>query len=459
MGEGVTKSALVRNNKELSMAGTIILPSWLITSAKELPKRNWGVRVQGSSITDVAPNEKLVRDYPLDRVIRAENQVLSPGFVNTHTHLYGVLAHGIPLDEAPAGFWPFLTDFWWPRVEDRLDHQMIKAATHWQCLSMIRSGVTSFYDCLEAPNSIPGSLEVEAEIVEKYGLRAILSFEATERISKNNGLLGLQENFNFISHHRLGNGLIQGMMCFHTTFTCSEDFIRQTFRMAHKLGSTVHMHVSEGTYEPEQMLEKKQMRTLEFYDHIGVLSSNTLASQCVQINDKEVKLIAEQDVRVSHMPLSNCEVGGGIAPVPQLCEAGVTVGLGSDSYIDNFFGVMRGAFLIHKANQQDPRVMPASLVYYLATEGGARALNLEKVGKLGPGWKADLQLIDANFPTPAASWNLYDQLILYRDPQHVRMVMVDGKIVLENGETRSGNESIARDVLWEETLRLWGKTP
>jgi len=441
------------------LTSTILLPSWLITSAKELPRRNWGVRVQAGSITDVAPNEKLARDYPQDRAIQAENQVLSPGFVNTHTHLYGVLAHGIPLDQAPAGFWPFLTDFWWPRVEDRLDHKMIRAACDWQCLEMARSGVTSFYDCLEAPNSIPGCLDAETEIVEKHGLRAILSFESTERVSPKNGLLGLQENFNFTSRQRSKGGLIQGMMCFHTTFTCSEEFIRQAFRMADKLNCQVHMHVSEGAYEPEQMLEKNQLRTLEFYDRIGVLSSHTLASQCVQLNDREIELIADRGVHVSHMPLSNCEVGGGIAPIPQLCAAGVTVGLGSDSYIDNFFAVMRGAFLIHKANQRDPRVMPASLVYYLATEGGARALDLERVGRIHVGWKADLQLIDANFPTPAADWNLYDQLILYRDPQHVRLVMVNGKIVLENGASRTGVESIARETLWEETLRLWEKIP
>jgi cytosine/adenosine deaminase-related metal-dependent hydrolase len=272
-------------------------------------------------------------------------------------------------------------------------------------------------------------------------------------------MLGVQENFNFTSQRQSQGSLIQGMMCFHTTFTCSEEFIHQAFRMAHKLNCQVHMHVSEGTYEPEQMLEKKQMRTIEFYDRIGVLNSNTLASQCVQISDKEIGLIADRGVHVSHMPLSNCEVGGGIAPIPQLCAAGVTVGLGSDSYIDNFFAVMRGAFLIHKANQRDPRVMPASLVYYLATEGGARALNLDRVGKIAVGWKADLQLIDANFPTPAADWNLYEQLILYRDPEHVRLVMVNGKIVSENGESRTGMESIARETLWEETLRLWEKTP
>lgn len=451
----MNKTTNPKIKKELSMAGTIILPEWLITSAKELPKRTWGVRVQAGSITDVAPNDQLRSKYPEDRVIEADDQVLSPGFVNTHTHLYGVLAHGIPLHKAPEGFHPFLKEFWWPRVEDRLDHEMIRAAVEWQCLQMIRSGVTSFYDCLEAPHSIPDSLEVEAAVVEKHGMRAILSFEATERLSATNGLLGLQENYNFTSRRKADLGLIEGLICFHTTFTCSEEFILRAFRMAAKLGCQVHMHVSEGTYEPEQMLAKKQLRTIEYYDSLGVLGENVLASQCVQLSANEIDLLARRGVHVSHMPLSNCEVGGGIAPVPQLCAAGVTVGLGSDSYIDNFFEVMRAAMLIHKANQTDPRLMPASLVYYLATEGGARALKLHRVGRISVGWKADLQLVDAVFPTPAKEWNLYDQLILYRNPEHVRLVMVNGKVLLERGHWKTGSEPIAREALWEETERLW----
>jgi 5-methylthioadenosine/S-adenosylhomocysteine deaminase len=443
--------------KEKSMPGTIILPAWLITSAKEAPKRDWGVRIQGSSITDVNANDALLAKYPDDHCIAAEDQVLSPGFVNTHTHLYGVLAHGIPLLKAPEGFWPFLKDFWWPMVEDRIDHEMIRTAAEWQCLQMLRSGVTSFYDCLEAPNALPGGLEVEAKVVHKYGLRAILSFEATQRVSPENGLLGLKENFNFSSIHNTDGGLIQGLMCFHTTFTCDRDFILRAFEMAKKLNCLVHMHCSEGTYEPNMALTKFGVRTMEYYGQLGVLGSNMLASQCVQLSEQEIGLLAEHKVRVSHMPLSNCEVGGGISPVPQMIAAGITLGLGSDSYIDNFFEVMRGAFLIHKANQCDPRLMPANLVYYLATEGGARALGLNRVGKISVGWHADLQLIDANFPTPATEWNLYDQLILYRNPEHVKMVMVDGRLLMEDANPRMGDPVIARQMLWEEADRLWEK--
>ena len=436
------------------MTGKLILPEWLIISAQQPPKRDWGVRIEADRIAEVGPNVVLLEKYPHDEVLRAEKQVLSPGFVNTHTHLYGVLAHGIPLDRAPDGFWPFLKDFWWPLVEDRIDIPMLKAAVEWQCQLMLRSGITTFYDCLEAPNSLPGCLEAEAQVVTRHGLRAILSFEATERVSPENGQIGLKENYEFTQDH-LSDGLIQGLICFHTTFTCSADFIRQAFQQAKELGCLVHMHCSEGTYEPEQAIQNFGLRPVQYYDQLGVLGPHMLASQCVQLDPSEVALLAKRGVRVAHMPLSNCEVGGGIAPVPQLASAGVTIGLGSDSYIDNFFEVMRGAFLIHKAHGLDPRLMPANLVYFLATEGGALALNLEKVGRIGAGWKADLQLIAADFPTPARQWNLYDQLILYRNPEHVRMVMIDGRILLQDGQLMTDYDPQARLVLHAQAERLW----
>ena len=431
----------------------IILPSFLIDAPGKPPKVEWGVRVVGAQITAVAPHAELRRAYPDDETWDAAGQTLSPGFVNTHTHLYGVLAHGIPLDRAPSDFWAFLKDFWWLRVEDRLDQKMIRAATDHGCVEMLRSGVTSFYDCLEAPNSLPGCLAAQAEIVHARGLRGILSFEATERVSKENGQLGLRENVEWI---RAARGLVSGMMCFHTTFTCSADFIHQAFDLARANNVLVHMHVSEGTHEPEYALEHFGMRTIEYYDHLGVVCDKMLASQCVQISAHEIELMAKRGVRMSHMPLSNCEVGGGIAPVPDLIAAGVTVGLGSDGYINDFFEVMRGAFLIPKAHRQDPRVMPANLVWYLATEGGARALGLEKVGRLAPGWQADLQLIDSQFPTPAAIHNLYDQLVLYRNHAHVRAVMVAGQVRVRDGVVIGADADTIRAKTQEEASKLWG---
>ena len=465
------------------MTGTLILTDWLIDTPGQQPKPGWGVRVVHDQIAAVAPHAELRSAYPDDQVVEAAGRAMAPGFVDAHTHLYGVLAHGIPPPCPPrcggggeGEGWSFLSDFWWPLVEDRLDREMICAATDLNCAAMLRSGITSFYDCTEAPNALPGCLATQAEIVAARGLRGILSFEATERVSWENGQAGLRENWEFIrsqgavirnqesgsengQRSAVGcrSSLVSGMICYHTSFTCSAEFIKQAFELAASEGSLVHAHVSEGSFEPDYALSHFGMRPFEYYDQLGVTGPNMLASQCVQITPAEVEIIARRGVRVTHMPLSNCEVGGGIAPVPDLLAAGVTVGLGSDGYITDFFEVMRGAFLIHKAYRQDSAIMPAGLVWRLATEGGAQALGLRNVGRLAPGWQADLQLIDSVFPTPTTAGNLYDQLLLYRNHTHVRAVMVAGQWRVQDGVVLGVDETALRERTHRAARTLWGK--
>jgi cytosine/adenosine deaminase-related metal-dependent hydrolase len=440
-----------------AMSTKLILGDWLITTAQEAPKPDWGVRVVGETIAAVGPHADLRRSFPEDSVHDATGYVIAPGFVNAHTHLYGTLAHGIPLAKAPSDFWAFLADFWWPLVEDALDHEMINAATDWVCSEMLRGGTTSFYDCLEAPFAIPDALLAQKEVVERRGMRGILSFEATERVSPDNGQLGLRENATFIDLCRKERGLVQGLMCFHTTFTCSADFIKQAFELASDRNVLTHMHCNEGVHEPNYALEHFGMRPLEYYDRLDVTGPDMLASQCVQLSEREREIIAERGIRVTHMPLSNCEVGGGIAPIPEQIAAGVTLGLGSDGYINDFFEVMRGAFLIHKASHQNPQVMPAHEVWYLATEGGARSIGLDHVGRLEPGWAADLQLIEAALPTPVADHNLYEQLVLWRNHTHVCDVMVAGEWRVLKGEVLGADLKAMQARVQANAERMWRK--
>lgn len=440
---------------------TLILPDYLITSALEPPKIGWGVRIEFGRIVHVAPNDDLRALFPTDDILEAPGQVLAPGFVNGHVHLYGVLAHGIPLPQHQSSGegWAFLDDFWWPYVEDALDVEMIAAATDWMCVEMLRSGITGFYDILEAPFAIPGALMAQKAVVEQRGMRGILSFEATERVSKDNGQIGLQENVDFVRHCREDNalGLVNGLICFHTSFSCSAGFIQQAHELAQTLDTSLHMHCNEAAFEGEYAQAQFGRRTLEYYHDLGIVSPRMQASQCVQLSPREIDIIAENGVRVTHMPLSNCEVGGGIAPVPQMLERGVTVGLGSDGYINDFFEVMRGAFLIHKAGMQRTDVMPANLVFHMATEGGAKALGWQDVGRIEVGYHADLQLIDAVFPTPAAAHNLYDQLVLWRNHTHVRAVMVGGRWRVRDGVVLDVDMDSLRARTHEAARRLWAK--
>ena len=285
----------------------------------------------------------------------------------------------------------------------------------------------------------------------------LLSFEATERAGPEIAQLGLDENVGLIEAARADAGLVSGLMCWHTVFTCSPDFITRAHGLATDLGVLAHAHCNEGVHEGQWATEHLGKRTLEHYVDLGVAGPGFLASQCVQLSDREREIIAETGIRVSHMPLANCEVGGGIAPIPELLDAGVTVGLGSDGYVNDFFAVMRGAFLLHKARLQDPGAMPASTVLGMATEGGARALGLERVGRLEPGWSADLQLVDAMFPTPVTEHNIAEQLVLWRNLTHVTDVMVAGEWRVRDGEVLDVDLFDLQMQTHQQARRLWGE--
>jgi len=437
------------------MDTTLILGKMLWSDTTRLARPDWGVAVEGTRILAAAPNAELSSRFPDAHLVDATDCVITPSFVNAHHHTYGVLSHGIPLDDPPAGFWAFLEDFWWPRIEDRLTHELIAAATEWACLEMVRSGVTTFYDCLEAPHALPGALDVQAEVVRRSGLRGVLSFEATQRVGPENGELGLRENARFIDASREAGGLVSGMMCFHTTFTCSADFIQRAFEMAMERDARVHMHLSEGTYEPEYCLSRFGVRPALYYDQLGVLGPHVLASQCVQVDDDEIALLARRDVHISHQPVSNCEVGGGFAPVPEMLEAGLNVALGSDGYVNNMFEVMRSAALMPKARLLDPGIMPAATAWTMATQNGARALGFDELGTLTPGQSADLLLIGADLPTPTSAHNAGDQLLLWRNPHDLRGVMCAGEWLMEDGEVVGVDEEAVRARTAEAAARLW----
>jgi cytosine/adenosine deaminase-related metal-dependent hydrolase len=297
-------------------------------------------------------------------------------------------------------------------------------------------------------------LSAEKSVIEKWGLRGVLCFEATERLGREVGLRGLEENVHFSESCQEGD-LVQPMMSIHTTFTCSDDFVLSAFELAETHDLLLHAHCNEGVHEGSWCKDKYGHRTLEHYEKLGVAGPRLLASQCVHLSNRERELITERGIRCVHMPLANCEVGGGIAPVPELLNAGATIGLGSDGYVNDLFEVLRATFLIHKGRLQDPRVMPPSQVLKMATLDGACALGVEGVGILQPGWSADLQLVDARFPTPVTAENLLEQIVLYRSGHHVQDVMVAGTWRVRGGKLLENDLEVCRNRLHKQAQRLW----
>ncbi len=434
------------------MPATIIKGAFLMT--EDGLKKDYGLRMEGGRISEIAPNDELLTKEG-DLVVEVPNEMILPGFVNGHNHMYGFLSHGITAEAMVTEFESFLDDFWWPYVEDRLNHELVEATTRWACAEMIDSGVTSFVDILEGPNAIPGALEIEKEVVEEAGLRGLLSFEACERKSKENGCLGLDENIEFVKKYNRDGSLVQGINSIHTLFTCSGEFVKQAKRLSDENHCMTHMHLSESVFEPNWCREKYGKTPVEIYEEAGYLDENVLASQVVQVSDAELDILAKHHVKAVSMPLSNCEVGGGFAPVTKMLERGMQVGLGTDGYINNFFEVMRGAFLMHKANQQDPQVMPAKTVYEMATSMGAKAIGILDAGVLRKGGLADVITVSLTQPTPVNEKNVYDQLVLFTNPQNVKNVFVNGKQLKKDGKLLTIDQTGAKEKLREVTRQFW----
>lgn len=437
------------------MAERLVLSGALLPSAEEPLKEGWGVAIDGTMITAVGPNDELRAARPNVEVIDATDLLLMPGFVNAHMHSYGLLAHGIPVDASSVGFYEFLSDSWWPQVENQLDHEMIAAASRLACGRMIQSGFTSFCDILEAPNCLPGALEVEAQVLRDAGLRAVLSIEASERLGRELGEEAIAENARFAERHA-ADPLVSGMMCIHTSFTCSEGFVKRAKKIADELGCGIHLHLSESPYEPEVCLQKHGLRPVKWYDRLGFWDGSVLASQGVVLDLEEINILATHGVRLAHMPLSNCEVGGGIAPVPDMISRGIRPGLGTDGYINDSFEVMRAAFLIHKGALRDPRVMPAKTVFAMGTSWGAEAIGIQNTGKIASGMLADLIGIDLSLDTPLNQENALDQIILYRSGSDVRLSIVNGRLLMNDGELLTVDIEEARHAARTQAQRLWG---
>jgi len=432
----------------------LILGGALLADAESTLRLACGVLVEDGRIAALGANAALLAEAPRAEVLDARDLILAPGFINAHHHTYGLLAHGIPADgDPPRGFERFLRDLWWPRVEDRLDGEMIEAAAELACVAMIRSGTTAFCDVLEAPAAGAGILDRLAGVVERAGLRAVLCLEASERRGRALGEEARRENERFAA--KADGERVRGMQCLHTSFTCSESFVRAAKESAVRAGRDLHLHLSESVYEPDECLRRHGVRPVFWYDRMGFWDPTVLASQVVAVHDDELRCLAERGARVAHMPLSNCEVAGGIAPVPKMIARGLRPGLGTDGYLNDPFAVMRGAFLLHKAAARDAAVMPARTVLAMATTWGAAAIGWPELGGLAPGRPADVIGVRAAGDTPLTPENVADQIVLYRGHGDVRLTLVGGRVLYRDGELTTLDEEAARCAAHREAARLW----
>ncbi|WP_455284643.1 amidohydrolase family protein [[Eubacterium] cellulosolvens] len=414
--------------------------------------------VEDGKFRAIGKTSDIMRDWKAGEVIDASGGIVMPGLICSHTHLYGMLLRGAALDIVPpSDFTQILQRVWWP-VDESLTLDDAYASALVGCLEFLKTGTTTFADTYSGPNSIEGVLDRIAKAVDEVGIRGLISFESTERHSKQEGERGVQENVRFarrVGRERGSN--VKPLFSLHASFTVTDELIQSVRTLASELGVPVTIHTSEGLGDLQHNMVRYGKRTVERLRDVGLLAQDVVLAHCVQVNDNELDIVATSGAKVAHNPMSNMLNAVGVAPVPSMLRKGIVVGLGNDGYIFDGFENMRAAYLVHRVISKDPNAIDAYTILEMATIRGAELYGLDKeLGSIELGKMADLIVVKPDvLPTPLNSDSVVGHLINSIDGNDVSTTVVDGRIVMREREVLTAHEKSIQSKAQEAAAALW----
>ncbi|MFA0833153.1 MAG: amidohydrolase family protein [Methanobacterium formicicum] len=364
-----------------------------------------------------------------DEIINGEGKFLIPGLVNTHTHLSMSLMRGLA-DDLPLDVW--LNDHIWP-VEAHLEGEHCYAGALLSALEMIKSGTTTCNDMYFFMDDV-------ARAIDKAGMRGLLCHGMIDLFDGEKRKAEYKETLRIIEKcHNTADGRIQVALGPHTPYTCSTELLNWVRKKADEKGLRIHIHVSETEKEVEDSLNDRLKRPFEYLEDIKFLGPDVTAAHSVWLSGAEISLIKDNNVKLSHNPLSNMKLASGISPVSDLLANDVCVSLGTDGAASNnnldLFQEMKTSSLLQKVRKLDPTVLPAGKVLEMATINGATALGMEKeIGTIEVGKKADMVLVDMKAPHLTPYRNPVSHLVYSAEGADVNTVICNGQILMRERE-------------------------
>lgn len=409
---------------------------WLIKNGtfitmdeQKLQYHGW-MAIEGNRIAGLGegtpPEQEMLQ---ASEVMDGSGLLFMPGLINTHGHAAMSLLRGLA-DDLALQDW--LHNHMWP-MEAKFTGDDVYWGTSLAAAEMIKSGTTTFVDMYDHMHRV-------GEVVEQSGLRASLTRGVIGLCPEDIQKAKLDEAIRFAKDwHGAAEGRISVMISPHAPYTCPPDYIVKFVEAAHELDLPMHTHMSETLAEVEQNVRDYGYRPVEHLDRLGMFSRPTLVAHAVHLTDEEIALLAERNVAVSHNPVSNLKLASGVARVPALLKAGVTVSLGTDSAASNnnldLFQEISMAALLHKGVSGDPTVIPAAEALRMGTIYGARSIGLEGItGQLKVGLKADFIALNLRQPHLVPHTDYISHLAYAARGSDVAHVWVDGRQLLRNGQ-------------------------
>lgn len=379
-------------------------------------------------------------------VVDGSSCIVTPGLVNTHHHLYQTLTRAVPggQDALLFGWLQTLYPIW---AKFSPEHMRISALVGLAELAL--SGCTMSSDHLYLfPNG--SRLDDTISAAQEIGLRF---FPTRGAMSIGQSLGGLPPDSLVEREEDILNDCIRVVDQFHdpnpsamvrvgiapcSPFSVSRELMRDAALLARDKGVYLHTHLAENDEDVAYSLEKFGCRPGQYAEDLGWTGPDVWHAHCVKLDAEEQTLFAQTKTGVAHCPCSNCRLGSGIAPIRQMRDRGVPVGLGVDGSASNDAGNLileaRQAMLLQRVSKGSD-AMSAREALEIATRGGADILGRPECGRIAIGKRADIAIWDANCLENAGSWD--PAALLLAGPTKVKHLIVDGRMIVEDGQLLS----------------------
>ncbi len=380
-------------------------------------------------------------------------RLVIPGFVQTHVHFCQVMLRGTADDMALLDW---LRTRIWP-LEAAHDEESTYLSALLAGTELLAGGVT----CVCIMESVRHA-DAAARAVEELGLRAVFGkvmMDYTDTPPELGGLPAsfiettqqtLDESLRLLKrwHGAAGGRISYGLMP-RGILTTSEELLLRIRDLSAEYGVLVHTHACETLPESRLVEQRRGQTEIKYLHRLGLANERLLLAHCVCVDDEDIRILQEQQVKVASCPLTNLKLASGIAPLEKMADAGITLSLGSDGAPCNntldMFTEMRFASLLQKGTLHQPTAMTAQRTFEIATLGGAKALGMaEDIGVLAPGKKADLAVIDWNHPQTAPQKPSVAGLVYSGGAHMVTDTMVDGRFVYRNKKPVAVDTNILR---------------
>lgn len=360
-----------------------------------------------------------------------DGHALMPGLVNGHTHSAMTVQRGVSDDE---GFMPWLQAV--QAFEQGLSRDDVVAGLELAMLEMIENGTTAFADMYHWDEGL-------LELVREAGMRVLAA--PAMFTSESIGFPGVsplngEETLNateVLAKRFAGDEQIKLAYGPHAPYTCPPELLAAIAERSKRTGIPIHIHVSESVAEVEQITEQYGRTPAAHLEALGFFDADVLAAHCVHLTPEEIAMFARTGTAASHNPVSNLKLGCGVAPLPELLDAGVRLTLGTDSVASNNsldqFEEIKLATILHRGARHDAAAVKATDVLDIATRRGAEAIGFADTGALEVGRHADVIAIDLRHARATPRTSLASYLAFSARGSDVRHVFIGGRHVYANG--------------------------